>query len=123
MCALLYKKAFRHAVFSDDEFDLERPATPSNALGRKHSKVPSCLGSIAAEGRTLSRARSLSAALDEGERSLRWSVSASAGKRALVRKVSMSRSLRAPTPKGELAMKANAPPLWWRSCVWQMEGA
>jgi hypothetical protein len=67
------------------------------------------------EDRALSHPRSLSAAPDEEERNLRRSashtVSASAGKRALVRKVSMSRSLRAPTPKGELAIKANAPQL------------
>jgi hypothetical protein len=113
MCTLLRSKVFPHVVFSDDEFDLERTATPSDAPSRKRSKAPSRLGSIVAEGRALSRARSLSAALDEEERSLRrsasLSASANAGKRALVREVSMSRSLRAPTPKGEPAMKANAP--------------
>jgi hypothetical protein len=113
MCALLRSKAFPHAVFSDDEFDLERPATPSNALGRKHSKAPSRLGSLVAEGRGISCAHSLSAALDEEKRNLRRSasLSANAGKRALVREVSMSRPLRAPMPKGEPAMKSNAPPL------------
>jgi hypothetical protein len=63
------------------------------------------------ENRALSHPRSLCAALDEEERSLRRSASlsviANAGKRALVREVSMSHSLLAPTPKGEPAMKVN----------------
>jgi hypothetical protein len=104
---------FPHIVFSNDEFDLERPATPSDAPGRKHSKASSRLGSIVTEDRALSHPRSLSTALEEEERSLRrsasLSASANAGKCALVREVTMSPSLRAPTPKGESAMKANAP--------------
>jgi hypothetical protein len=66
-----------------------------------------------AEGRALSCVRSLSAALDEEERSLHWSASvsasANAGKCALVREVSMSRLLHAPKPECEPTMKAHAP--------------
>jgi hypothetical protein len=113
MCALLCKKIFPRTFFSDDEFDLERPATPSDAPGRKRSKAILRLASLVAEGRAFSCARSLSAALDEEGRSLRrfasLSVSANVGQRALVREVGMSCSLRAPTPKGDPAMKANAP--------------
>jgi hypothetical protein len=113
MCALLCKNIFPHTFFSDDEFDLERPATPSDAPGRKRSKAILRLASLVVEGRALSCARSLSAALDEEGRSLRrsasLSVSANVGQRALVREVSMTWSLRAPTPKGDPAMKSNAP--------------
>jgi hypothetical protein len=125
MCVLLRSKVFPHSVFSDDEFDLERPSTASDAPGWKRSKAPSRLGSLLAESRAIGCAHSLSAALDEEERSLRRSASlgANAGKRALVREVSMSRPLRPTTPKGELAMKANAPPLRWRSCVRPKERA
>jgi hypothetical protein len=112
-CAPVRSKVFPHAAFSDDEFNLERPATPSDAPSRKRSKAILRLASLVAEGRALSCARSLSAALDEEGRSLRrfasLSVSANVGQRALVREVTMSCSLRAPTPKGESAMKANAP--------------
>jgi hypothetical protein len=115
MCALLCKNIFPHTFFSNSECDLERPATLSDAPGRKRSKAILRLASLVAEGRALICARSLSAALDEEGRSLRrsasLSVSANVGQRALVREVGMSCSLRAPTPKGEPAMKAKAPPL------------
>jgi hypothetical protein len=57
MCTLLRSKVFPHAVFSDDEFDLERSATQSDAPSRKRSKAPSRLGSLVAEG-SAARARS-----------------------------------------------------------------
>jgi hypothetical protein len=113
MCVLLRSKAFLHAAFSDDEFSLERPTTPSDAPARKRLKALFRPASVVAEDHALSRARSLSAALDEEGRILRrfasLSVSANAGKCALVCEVTMSRSLRAPTPKSDPAMKANAP--------------
>jgi hypothetical protein len=102
MCVLLRNKVFPQSVFSDDEFDLERPSTASDAPGWKRSKAPSRLGSLVAESRAISCAHSPSAALDEEERSLRRSasLSANAGKRALVREVSMSRPLRPTTLNG-----------------------
>jgi hypothetical protein len=122
MSALLRSKAFLHAAFYDDEFNLERPTTPSDAPARKRLKAIFRPASLVAEDRALSRARSLSAALDEEGRSLRrpasLSVSANVGQRALVREVSTFRSLFTPALKGELAMKFNAPPLRWCSCVW-----
>jgi hypothetical protein len=86
MCTRLHSKVFPHVVFSDDEFEIKRPATPSDAPGQKRLKAPSRLGLIVADDRALSPARSLFAALDEEKRSLRWcssiSASANAGTRA-----------------------------------------
>jgi hypothetical protein len=85
MGVVLYSKVFPHAIYPDGEFDLEQPTTWSDAAGRKRSKAPFHLESPVVEGRALSRARSLSAALDEEERNLRRSASlsaiANAGKR------------------------------------------
>jgi predicted RNase H-like nuclease len=98
MYTCLRSEVFPHIIFSDDEFDFERSATPSDAPGRKRLKALSRLGSVAAEDRGLGRAHSLSVALDEEKRSLRRSSSisanANAGKRALVREVRISRPLR-----------------------------
>jgi hypothetical protein len=111
----LPRQGLPYVLFYDNWFDLERPATPSDASGEKHSKASSRLGRIVTEDRALSHSRSPRAALDEEGRSLRrsasLSVSANVGQRALVREVSMLCSLRAPTPKGKPAMKAKAPPL------------